>query len=294
MKAVNMFVIFVFVLNFCHCDRGEQHIRCSSEVGNIYHYFHFFFNCFVPLVVYQEKNPKVLLILCGSRVGGLFSVLKDIIPSLKEIDECPQKVLQMPEFDGNLGRNIIRITASDRNLIIDKLNRLSNKNASFAHTIQILLIGRASTQVNSHQRLLSSSFSQKSGSERRYINNFNDLETALRTRSQGVVTTYLEQTPVVEQFQMFQNARIIIAQHGASLSNIFFAGVNTMGIIEISPYTTENRIGQFTHAFPDCFQVLAHHLHLQYKRIHQIGEFSNVNVTAVINATRGMLLKGHG
>jgi hypothetical protein len=134
------------------------------------------------------------------------------------------------------------------------------------------------------------------GSQRRAIKNFKELAATLKetfpplpgSAGPRVSVAYLENLSIHAQFRLFRSAKVIIAQHGAGLSNIFFIR-NATGIIEISPYTTENRVGKYTTAYPNCFEYLAKSIGVAYTRIQQNGEFSPVDIPTVVEVARHYL-----
>jgi hypothetical protein len=137
---------------------------------------------------------------------------------------------------------------------------------------------------------------ETTGSQRRAIKNFKELAAAVKAVyppnsqfPQRVAVAYLENLPIHMQFRLFRNAKVIIAQHGAGLSNLFFARNTTVGVIEISPYTTDNRLGKFTTAFPNCFEYLASAVDIKYTRVMQTGEFSDVDIPDVLRVIKRYL-----
>ena len=67
----------------------------------------------------------------------------------------------------------------------------------------------------------------------RYIQNFNSLQPVLNEN--GFLIVYLEDLSIPEQINLFANAKIIIAIHGAGLTNIIFTLENDPLILEIFP-----------------------------------------------------------
>lgn len=75
----------------------------------------------------------------------------------------------------------------------------------------------------------------KNGKERRYINNHNDIKEFLANKYKSAFANIiLENSSIEYQITLFQNAKIIIAQHGASLFNLIYCKPTT-SIIEICP-----------------------------------------------------------
>jgi hypothetical protein len=72
-----------------------------------------------------------------------------------------------------------------------------------------------------------------SGIERRSIKNFYELELLIKAKCNDVHVISFENIALAEQILIFENAKRIIAQHGAALANIIFC--NNTKVIEIIP-----------------------------------------------------------
>ncbi len=82
----------------------------------------------------------------------------------------------------------------------------------------------------------SNSITQFRGGERRLIFNHEELKNKLNEKYPlKFKNVILEDLDMFEQYNIFRNAKIIIGQHGAGLTNIFFCNPDTK-IIEITPY----------------------------------------------------------
>lgn len=95
----------------------------------------------------------------------------------------------------------------------------------------IILINRKKPTKLEHD-----SFKSTSG-QRRFIYNFNELETKLIKKfSKYINVIDLDSMNIFDQYIIFNNARIIIGQHGAGLCNLFFSNPKLKcELIEISP-----------------------------------------------------------
>ena len=263
-----------------------QDIKCFSVLGNVDHYYHFFYNCLVPVIIFHERNSGKRLRLCASHIGDMVSIFKEVLPHMQYNRECGKDAVYLKGFDDDLGKGVKRITSSSRHLFNHHISEIED--AFTSEDVDILLIGRGRppTEIG---HSLSVDPSGTSGSQRRAIKNFGELEGALRNGFKSVASVFMEGMSVRKQFRLFRSAKVIIAQHGAALSNIFFVNNMTRGIVEISPYTMENRIGKFTHSFPDCFRYVCESIGLQYVRIRQSGEFAEVDIEAVLSAASNLL-----
>ena len=112
-----------------------------------------------------------------------------------------------------------------------------------------------------------------SGNQRRDILNYSDLASQLGSiygnRFQSIS---LEGQSIFYQYHVFSNAKIIIAQHGAALANIYFCNPNA-NIIEItSPWAMTG----------EHFKNLSNFLHLGYHSVCMEKDIGNVDVNQVL------------
>ena len=114
-----------------------------------------------------------------------------------------------------------------------------------------------------------------SGSQSRSIANHAQLAQELskiygETRFENVS---LERTSIYYQYLMFSRARLIIAQHGGSLSNIFFMKSHAAAVIEISPPYNKKSL---------YFKNIAHFSEISYYSVDQETDFSDVDIEAIL------------
>lgn len=98
------------------------------------------------------------------------------------------------------------------------------------------------------------------GGARRVIANHIEMVNALILEfgENTIQNLRMENYTMYEQFRIFSGARVIVAQHGAALSNIVFCGPRTT-IVEITPELGEN----------NWHLNLAEFCGVDYKKIHQ-------------------------
>ena len=98
------------------------------------------------------------------------------------------------------------------------------------------------------------------GGQRRIIHNHQELKNILEKKyGNKFLNIALDNLNIFEQFDLFYNAKIIIGQHGAGLTNIFFCKKNVK-IIEITPKYNDNN---------NWFKNLSHFLGYNYVNINQ-------------------------
>lgn len=270
-----------------------QDLKCYSVEGNVNHYYHFFMNCLVPVILYHERNPGKKLRLCSSHIGGMAAIFKDILPNMQFSKDCGKDTVFLKGYDDDYGKGVKRITQGMRLSVLRHFAtfRVNMTKPMKLNETAVLLIGRD----RPHHPISSPAQGRKletTGAQRRAIRNFEELDRVLRYKFGSVNTVYLEGLSIRMQYQLFRSAKVIVAQHGAALSNLFFVTNNiTKGVVEISPYTRSHRIGKHTHSFPDCFKYICETIDVGYVRVQQEGEFSDVNVENVLNAVTKLLGK---
>ena len=74
----------------------------------------------------------------------------------------------------------------------------------------------------------------KTGSAKRFIENHQELMTALSRRyGNDFINVVLEDMPFDEQIALFRNARIVIGQHGAGMCNIAWMADRNASVLEL-------------------------------------------------------------
>jgi hypothetical protein len=156
-----------------------------------------------------------------------------------------------------------------RPLIIDFFE--SKSNITFpdmpSKTKKIVLIER---QIPEH---FNDHLGQNRGGQRRIIYNHDKLKNKLdKTFNDNFINVVLEKLNIFQQYILFKNADIIIAQHGSGLANIFFCKSNTK-VIEIVP--------RYKSCYSPEFKHLSRFFDLNYKKMKQkkfvIADFEKFN-----------------
>jgi capsular polysaccharide biosynthesis protein len=206
------------------------------------------------------------------------SVLRTALPQIELVRRCKANRLKLKAFDGHSGSDVRLVTPPEREAVISHMDSLMDP-AVKTEKFRVLLIGR---QTVDRQPLTDRS--DTTGAQRRSIRNFDLLERILQEHfGETMVTVFLEEHSILEQYALFRNAEVVVGQHGAGLANIFFADTSyTKGLVEISPYTQNFRDGKYTHALPDCFKYITKFVNISYTRIFQKGEFSEVDELLVL------------
>ena len=97
-------------------------------------------------------------------------------------------------------------------------------------------------------------------SQRRIIHNHQELKNTLKQKyGNEFLIIALDNLNIIEQFDLFYNSKIIIEQHCAELTNIFFCKKNVK-IIKITPKYNDNN---------NWFKNLSHFLGYNYVNINK-------------------------
>lgn len=150
------------------------------------------------------------------------------------------------------------------------------ENIEHCKTYEILLIERSIDPYFVEQTRINESIDPyfTSGSQRRYIRNHQELSERLEGiyGSDRFGNIILEGKTIFEQYQLFKNAKIIIAQHGAALANIYFCNP-TATIIEVTcPWENEGH----------HFRNLSKFLNLKYLGVRMKKDIDYVDIPTII------------
>lgn len=291
-------------------DGPELHLTITSIGGSVEHYHHFLLGFFVPLVNQRgrswenSKFARVLIRSCGP-MDGLVRELK--APRIAILDKNEHQRLgeKRPRIANVLrgrpfGAGPRRYMALMGHDLPSRYNRLAFARARatlstmLEHEIaafhcpwpedirlpRILLIERGKP---SPFYLSERSELKQAGAMRRSIPNHHALQEALSREFGNIVNVMLEGLPLAHQIALFGAADVIIAQHGAALSNAIWARPRA-SIVEIAPDTLDRH----TRAL-GFFSNLARSLGLGYYAVGQPGDHADVDRGALFSALRAAI-----
>lgn len=228
------------------------YLKYTSLHGSIQHYFHFFYGVLIPLILEQYKYYDCTFLI-DNNLGPMLKILLELpldikftneiqhtnyttihlipmdiqpIPSKKDLEYINKKWASYLTFkDVNLIKNYMNSCIIDKKLIMDNydydiviIERLTNKSYKSLNV-----------KKNEYENIM-----KTSGSERREILNHEMFVKKIKELycDKKIINVSLEIMSIFEQYKLFNNAKFIIAQHGAALSNIVFMNENTT-VIEI-------------------------------------------------------------
>ena len=273
-----------------------MYIKIDSTYGSITHFYHFFYGVMVPIILYSINKKK-----------DKFIINDDLGPMLKILYELPLNILYKCNI-GNRKRIFIkpldnfkskydnnnhkkRINYSDVLLI----NQFFKNNLPFYISANkkydVILIERTIdnkykfmdySHLTNNKNKLIKKLGTTSGKERRYINNHQELVKLLEKKfGNKFLNISLENLPLFYQYYLFSNAKLVIAQHGAALSNVIFMKKQSC-VIEIIP---KEKIIEGE----DTFENLSKICNLRYLSIKTQNVNPNINIKTLDNIINKLL-----
>jgi hypothetical protein len=208
-------------------------INVRANGGHLFHYAHFFCDCVFPEVlnelykyktIYRQENLNQTL-------GNFKTLYEDILQN--ESIELPEEAFSKLGVAGTILPDKWKyVNKESFNIFRDYIfNRYKiNKNIYIKSYPPVLLIRRGSRiPLISNPLLAAKNKNRSTGAERREINEINSLEMFMREKFQSNLrVVYLEGMSIVEQINLFNNAKLIVLAHGAAMSNLFFCKENTI------------------------------------------------------------------
>jgi len=244
-----------------------SYIKIYGSSGSLQHYYHFFFGVLIPLILeyvkYKKKYDNCTFIIKDD-VGPFFRILFDLPIDIK-LDfffdtskfNIEQKWLIPLDTQLFTDKNILMIKRKYADIFTNSLRIIINKwfieqintYNFYVHSnynmnnIDILIIERKinisfktsySKNIIRNENKKLYDFKKKSGAERRYIINHSKFVKFIKDYfpKKNVINISTEYMSIFEQFYLFHNAKLVIAQHGAALANIIFMK-NKSSVIEL-------------------------------------------------------------
>ena len=234
--------------------------KLSSLHGSITHYFHFLYGVFIPLVLEYQKYSKQyenVVFIIGDDVGPMLRILmqlpidiklKIFMPNYNDLDV---EVMYLAPMDIHPTRNkndIIRVNKmwamqitydiyKEINLCMQNWIKNNVMVVNNKEIYDIVIIERKTNKSYSTIQIADNKWKDimlTSGSERRSIINHNEVVSEVKKifKNKSIINISLEYLSLFDQYLLFSNAKLVIAQHGAALGHIIFMN-NSSHVIEI-------------------------------------------------------------
>jgi hypothetical protein len=221
--------------------------------GDIKHYFHFFYAVCIPLILeyieYKKKYDNITFIIKDD-VGPFFRILFELpIEDINKLDI--EKKYLIPMDTQVMDEKSLRWIKQKRadiftHSMCKKINNWFKEQINtydfYIHiknsicNADVVIIERKTniSYKSTYSKLKDNNIFKTSGSERRYIINHKEFVQSIKDYfpTKNVINISTEYMPIFEQYYIFNNAKLIIAQHGAGLANIIFMK-NKCSVIEI-------------------------------------------------------------
>jgi hypothetical protein len=236
-------------------DEKYLYFKLTSLHGSITHYYHFFYGVLIPLILEHVNNLK------NDNNNIIYIIGDDVGQMLKILTELPMKI-KLKHFIKNFQDLKIKtkflqpmdvhptITNKDKHLVKkgwalmltnDMYNEVNifmkfcvnkykiNLQKTKTNKLNVVIIERKKHKgfsTVSYEKNEFTKIMKTSGSERRSIINHEEFENTVKkyfnNNEYDVLNISTEYMSIFEQYDLFNNADIVIAQHGAALANIIF------------------------------------------------------------------------
>lgn len=241
------------------------HVRPRNLQGSIEHYYHFLYGYLFPFIQYHNINGNDTYYFndCGPVINKIITELPGINTGIINNDTKIDNNVQYFGFDNGKYHNI---NIQKIKSLIEEIYHIDTARQHFVE--EALLIDRDIPHEFYHKQAKI----KGSGSSRRHIPNIDQIHSYLLSKNMVVKKIFLEHLSLLDQINLFNTHRIIVAQHGASMSNLIWCKPQTK-IIEIR--TTNNS---------NCFNRLINLCQLEHKPIIQQHRFAPVNPENIYKA----------
>jgi len=278
--------------------KGQRavHLSIKNIAGSVEHYYHFLLGFLVPLIHWYYSTeahrscPRIFIRSCALLDSIIFEIeLEGIVVLNRELHKSLESE---QEYEGYFLEHIIldgydhptrysnevfeHVKSRIESLFFLKMDKLV-KMATQPKSEKILIINRSTPN---YYYSSDKSEIKTAGTDRRSIPNFDEIIGLLPKES--TISTIMEGKTLREQFLLFSNAKVVVAQHGAALANIIFCRADTR-VIEIIPQDLPQSL-----LSTDYFGELAKRLHLKYVYVRQSSRHSNVDAGEIVSIVKSM------
>jgi len=268
-------------------------IRIESQnlSGSVEHYYHFFFGLLVPLVNWYCKNGRNYAKVYVRSCADLDIVLLEldyknvvILDRQKHLELAAQDHYEYHCLQHIKLRGYDKPDAYLKNAFISARNEILSRLEIVPDTVRNKIMssnteGRKTIIIDrkTPAKFFQSEYCeiQGGGNIRRSIPNIKQVEGALFEYHPSMV--FMEGLSLKRQATIFHTADIIIAQHGAALSNLLFCRPGVT-IVEIIP---RNLIQDGI--FSNYFRLLSRIIKAKHFIVLQHGSHSPVNISSLLN-----------
>jgi hypothetical protein len=272
------------------------HLTFRNHGGSVEHFYHFFFGYLVPLCDYLEgadhSAARLLVRSCGPMdrllaeldVRGLEIVPKSLHRRLERKVRADPAGLVIERAGTDLGRAhrayddalISRATDYLRARWRARIEAYRRELGSVwsARWPRLLVIERGQPDPFYATR---QSERKQAALERRHLPNHAEIVSRVEVALGNCLSRRLEHAQLAEQIALFEAADVVIAQHGAALSNVVWMRPGS-AVLEIAPGIGGTRRPHF--------ELLARSRGVRYAALGQAGSHVTVPAERVVQALR--------
>jgi hypothetical protein len=292
-------------------DIPELHLTISNYGGSVEHFHHFLLGFLVPLVCIRKTtwlNPaysKVLIRSCGP----MDAIIRQFMSGrLKILDKLEHRGLGDKRSRlGTLLRGVAVGTGDLRHMdvrgydypVVYSFRAFANAQAGLRELLggkidaacvslgqkftsgspRILVVERGEADPFYLSKTAEAKYA---GSVRRSIPNHSRMVDEVSRRIGPLLSMKLEDLPLAEQIALFSSVDVVVAQHGAALSNLIWAQPGSC-VVEIMPKTMPKEILDV-----GFFSNLARCMRLHHCFVWQDHDHAEVGPSAVCEAIERM------
>ena len=276
---------------------ADVHLSMRTRQGSFQHYHHFLLGFLVPLVAMWDEvvagHPRRVFVRSCALMDPLLLQLDlpgltilpvevhDAMRGTSSVPPCREMVVQgydWPDrYDGRIFASVKqKLFHVFNNALLEEHGRLARRFSGDGD--RILMIRRLPPDP-----FYSSvaSEAKTAGAQRRSVANFDALTKIVESNTNNLLVGALDGFSLIEQMARFAWADLVIAQHGAALSNLLWARPGTR-VIEIVPRESETPLRR-----DDFFGALASCLDLKLQKIWQALPHGPVDPEDVRRALSG-------
>ncbi len=267
-------------------------LQIYNRNGSTQHYYHYLLGYLMPLCINWErvKTEHGNSIFNVRSCALMDRITKELnFNNLNIIDFDPSVIDSLDEYLKINYNNVIELNGYDFPTHYNTAMFSNFKNFVFE---RLSITKTASNKVLIIDRLPPDPFylsdrseykNASAGTDRRSIPNMYAIKEAVETIFENVEFVTLEHMTLKQQVQLFNESKIIIAQHGASLANLIWANPDTT-VIEIIPRPMLGLISVF-----DFFGDLCRVLNLTHQVVVQENYHSEIDVNYFMSELKKLL-----
>lgn len=239
-----------------HPTYDGVHLSLLNQLGSVQHYYHFMMGFIIPLikvwpdVVAKAAGRQIYVRSCAVmdpiidelKLEGLCILAESTHKSLRDNAKTLRRVGHRLDYHSEAGFDtpaaydpamffMVRAQLSDRLCAEIASERKALEPLFKASEPRVLIIDRLRADPFYRSE---DSEAKSSGAQRRSVANMVELVALARSRHASVALLSLEGRSLSSQIALFSMVDIIVAQHGAALTNLLWARTGT-NVIEILP-----------------------------------------------------------